>query len=140
VPIVAISASATPEEREDSVAAGAAAFMTKPVDQAELLGHIGTLLGLGWIHAEARHAASAHNARNGADAPLEIPPQDEMERLHRLALAGNMRDIRRFAEHIAQLDTRYRPFGERLQELAREYQSKAIVQLVEQHLQPKQES
>jgi hypothetical protein len=114
--------------------------MTKPVDQAELLGHIGTLLGLAWIHAEARHAAAAHHARNGTEGPLETPPPQEMERLHQLALAGNMRDIRRFAEHIGQLDARYRPFGERLQELAREYQSKAIVQLVEQHLQPKQES
>ena len=136
VPVIAISASATPEEREDSIAAGAAAFMTKPVDQMELLRHIGMLLGLSWIHAEARGTVPAHN---GSDVPLVIPPQEEMERLHQLALAGSMRDIRSFAEHIVQLDERYRPFAGRLQELARDYQSKAIVSLVEEHLQPKQE-
>jgi signal transduction histidine kinase/DNA-binding NarL/FixJ family response regulator len=137
VPIIAISASTTPAEREDSIVAGASVFMTKPVDQAELLRHMGALLGLNWIHAEGTAAAPA---RNGAEVPLAIPPQEEMERLHQLALAGNMRDIRRFASHIEQLDRRYASFAARLQELAREYQSKAIVALVEQHLQHKRES
>jgi signal transduction histidine kinase/DNA-binding NarL/FixJ family response regulator len=137
VPIIAISASTTPAEREDSIVAGASVFMTKPVDQAELLRHMGALLGLNWIHAEGTAAAPA---RNGVEVPLAIPPQEEMERLHQLALAGNMRDIRRFASHIEQLDRRYASFAVRLQELAREYQSKAIVALVEQHLQHKRES
>jgi hypothetical protein len=35
---------------------------------------------------------------------------------------------------IAQLDERYRPFAARLQMLAKDYQSKAIVNLVEQAL------
>jgi hypothetical protein len=54
--------------------------------------------------------------------------------LQRLALAGNMRDIRDYAAHIAQLDERYRPFAARLQMLAKDYQSKAIVSLIEQAL------
>ncbi len=59
-----------------------------------------------------------------------------MRHLHQLALAGNMRDIRHYAQHLAALDERYRPFADKLQELAREYQSKAILTLVEQYLEP----
>jgi signal transduction histidine kinase len=62
---------------------------------------------------------------------LTMPPAAELQALHRLALTGNMRDIRDYALHIARLDERYRPFAARLQALAKDYQSKAIVSLVE---------
>ncbi|KIF80588.1 ATP-binding protein [Noviherbaspirillum autotrophicum] len=65
---------------------------------------------------------------------MTSPPLHEMQHLHQLALAGNMRDIRHYAQHLAELDERYRPFADKLQELARDYQSKAILALVEQHL------
>jgi hypothetical protein len=59
------------------------------------------------------------------------PPPDEIEVLHRLALAGNMRAIREHAAHLAALDEGYRPFAETLGRLAASYQSKAILALVE---------
>lgn len=129
-PIIAVSASATPDEQHDSRSAGANAFMTKPVDQVQLLHHIGALLDLQWIHAEASPPAAAEE-----DGQFTAPPREEMQTLHQLAMTGNMRDIRDYANHLAQLDERYRPFAERLLELAREFQSKAIVALVEQYLQ-----
>jgi hypothetical protein len=83
-------------------------------------------------------AAGATDAADVADAAgakeMALPPQEEMRVLQRLALAGNMRDIRDYAVRIAQLDERYRPFAARLQMLAKDYQSKAIVNLVEQAL------
>jgi signal transduction histidine kinase/DNA-binding NarL/FixJ family response regulator len=129
-PIIAVSASATPQEQHESLMAGANVFLTKPVDQMQLLRHIAELLDLTWVHAQA--AAPAAAAGNGE---LVAPPQEEMQTLHQLAMAGNMRDIRDYATRLAQLDERYRPFADRLHELAREFQSKAIVALVEQHLQ-----
>jgi hypothetical protein len=54
--------------------------------------------------------------------------------LHRLALLGNMRDIAREAAHLSELDGRYGPFADELQVLAKGYQSKAILRLVEQHM------
>jgi signal transduction histidine kinase len=64
------------------------------------------------------------------------PPQEQMERLYQLAMAGNMREVRQFASQLAQLDERYRPFATHLAELAQAYQSKAIVSLVEQYMEP----
>ncbi len=68
-----------------------------------------------------------------SNAELVAPPAEEMQALRQLATAGNMRGIREYAAHIAQLDPRYRPFAERLQELACSYQSRAIAALVEQY-------
>ena len=92
------------------------ASMTAPVDQA---------------------GARMPGALAEDNATLVAPPPEEMRRLYRLAQVGNMREVRQYAEHLAQLDERYRPFADRLQELAKKYQSKAILNLVEQHMQPK---
>lgn len=74
------------------------------------------------------------NTAKRDEAKMISPPQREMRHLHQLALAGNMRDIQHYAQHLAGLDERYRPFADKLQELAQGYQSKAILNLVERNL------
>ena len=49
VPVIAISASATMDDKERSLSAGADAFLTKPINLQALLDQMGTLLGLEWI-------------------------------------------------------------------------------------------
>jgi hypothetical protein len=44
-----------------------------------------------------------------------------------------MQDIVAQAERLAALDERYRPFANRLSALARGYQSKAVLRLVEEY-------
>ena len=65
--------------------------------------------------------------------PIVVPPADEMEVLHRLARLGAMSKIMAQAERLASLDESYRPFANRLSALARNYQSKAVLRLVEEH-------
>ncbi|USX24934.1 ATP-binding protein [Oxalobacteraceae bacterium OTU3CINTB1] len=48
-PVLIISASSTPEEGQRAIAAGADAFLSKPVDEHALLGEIGVRLNLQWI-------------------------------------------------------------------------------------------
>lgn len=61
------------------------------------------------------------------------PPQQELEALYALAQRGSMRDIIQYATHLIELDERYRPFAEQLRLLARGYQTRAILNLVEQY-------
>jgi hypothetical protein len=73
----------------------------------------------------------------GSDEPAEsliLPPVEEMQLLHKLAQLGNMRDIVRYAERIQGLAPGYQPFAARLRSLAENYQSKAILALVEGNL------
>lgn len=63
------------------------------------------------------------------------PPPEEIERLHELALEGNMRDILRWAGHLTELDgRRYRRFALHVRFLAERFQSRAILSLAKRCL------
>jgi PAS domain S-box-containing protein len=131
VPVIAMSASASRGDEQQSLAAGANAFVPKPIDLHNLLAQIAMLLKLEWTYALPRPEPTAPRETDG---PLVAPPPQEMETLHRLALVGDMRAIVRQATHLTDLDERYRPFAARLCQLAKGYQSQAILSLVEQYL------
>jgi CheY-like chemotaxis protein len=131
LPVIAVSASASGSDAQSSLAAGADAFLPKPIHLERLLSHAGALLKLQWIY-NAPPTPSAPGAP--PPGPLVPPPMEELTALHVLALQGNMRAIRLEAERIAGLDPRYHAFAERLRRLAERYQSKALLRLVEQYL------
>ena len=124
IPVIAVSASATPEDETASLAAGANTFLPKPIEQADLLRQIGTLLNLTWDHGQA----DVQEAYEGA---LVAPPRAELEALHVLALTGNMGDILLWIGRLEALSDEYRPFAHKLRRLAVAFQSKAILKLVE---------
>ncbi|MBW8900165.1 MAG: response regulator, partial [Massilia sp.] len=127
VPIIALSASVSDSDSEQCLAAGMNAFIPKPLDVDKLLEQIERLLGLEWIHGVT------HAEAPPAEEPVVAPPADEMELLHRLARVGNMQAIVAHVERLAGLDERYRPFASQLSALAKRYQSKAVLQMVEAH-------
>jgi CheY-like chemotaxis protein/anti-sigma regulatory factor (Ser/Thr protein kinase) len=57
VPVIAISASASIDDKERSLSAGANAFLTKPINLQALMDQMGALLNLAWIQ-EANAAPS----------------------------------------------------------------------------------
>jgi PAS domain S-box-containing protein len=131
VAVIAISANASGTNEATALAAGADAFLSKPIELSALLAQIGELLQLQWT-CEAR--ASVPAPSNHAPEPLVAPPAQNLEVLHRLALLGNMGDIAREAARLCELDGRYRAFADAVQSLATRYQSRAILRLVEQHM------
>jgi CheY-like chemotaxis protein len=135
VPLVAASASATNLEAEKCLAVGASAFLPKPIDFNKLLQQLDRLLQLTWIYqpAEGTTLAEAHAA-----GPLVLPSHEEMDTLYRLALMGNMQNILQRATYLVELDERYRPFADQLSVLARGYQSKAVLSLVQRHMEANQ--
>jgi DNA-binding response OmpR family regulator len=130
VPIIAMSASASGSDEQESLAAGVNAFVRKPIDLDQLLTQIATLLMLHWIDEPKAPPA----AEGEAGGPLVAPPAQELEHLYQLARLGNMRDIVQWTERVAALDERYRPFTDQLRLMAKGFQSKAILTLVERYL------
>jgi PAS domain S-box-containing protein len=125
LPIIVVSASAAALDREASLAAGADAFLPKPVDIDRLLQEIGALLRLTWIRdASARAVPQAARA-----AGLVAPPAAEAETLYRLARTGNMRSISAHADRIEALGAPYGPLAQHLRALAERCQSRAILEL-----------
>jgi len=129
VPVIAISAGASEQEAAESLAAGANAFISKPVDFAQLQGTLGELLEITWRYSPVPEPCEDR----GSPEALVPPPAAEMEVLYDLAQQGAMSDLARYAAQIASLGERYRPFASELERLARTYQSLAILQLIEQY-------
>lgn len=64
---------------------------------------------------------------------LLSPSRQELDILHGLVARGSMRDVLRHADHLAGADERYLPFVEQLRQLAKSFQTKALLRLVEQY-------
>jgi signal transduction histidine kinase/ActR/RegA family two-component response regulator len=128
VPIIASSASTSDADRMESLMSGASVFFPKPINLNNLLAELGALMQLTWIYEQS------DNHEETVVGPLIVPPDEEMRGLYELAKEGNMRDIRRRADHIAELDDRYIPFADKLRRMAEEYQSEAILYTVEKYM------
>ncbi|WP_267874750.1 ATP-binding protein [Telluria antibiotica] len=128
IPIVAVTASAGPEDERKSRDAGASAFLAKPLDHNRLLRTIGALLGLKWVTEQP--VATATAPADVDDAALVAPPADEIEELWQMAQIGNMRQIRARAAYLRELDPAYAPFANRLDALAQGYHSKHLAAFV----------
>ena len=76
VPIIATSASATQEVEARCRAAGANAFVPKPIEQGLLLLTMGRLMGVHWIYTKAEPQPS--NVVDADDADHVGPPPEEM--------------------------------------------------------------
>jgi PAS domain S-box-containing protein len=130
-PIIAISASASGTDVAEAMKAGIDVFLSKPIEMKQLLLQIGGLLKLEWLYALPEADASPQPK---LEQWLDTPPMEEMSVLHRMAQEGSMRDIIQQTERLQALDERYRPFAEQLRKLCQNYQSKAVLDLVELYI------
>jgi PAS domain S-box-containing protein len=126
VPVIAVSANASGRDEARGLAAGANAFLPKPIAIDTLLAKVGELLGLRWTEGSAPVGARV-------DLPLVPPSADDLNALHRLAKVGHMRSIREHAKRLGERDERYRPFADLLRTMADSFQSRAIVELIERY-------
>jgi response regulator RpfG family c-di-GMP phosphodiesterase len=127
IPIIALSASASNQEATRSLAAGANAFIAKPINFERLQEKLGELLDITWTYTQTQQTFG----HRGSPEVLIPPPDPEIEALYSLAQQGSMSDICRRAEQIATLGERYEPFARELQRLAKGFQSQTILELVE---------
>ncbi|HEX6706803.1 MAG TPA: PAS domain-containing protein [Albitalea sp.] len=128
VPVIAVSANASGRDEAHSLAAGASAFLPKPIAMDRLLAKVGELLGLRWTHAPPRPVAAPD------ELPMVPPSGEDLNVLHRLAKVGHMRSIREYAKRLGERDERLRPFAERLRSMADRFESRAILELIERYL------
>jgi len=139
LPVVAVSAGASGSDAAQSLAAGANAFLPKPIDFNGLLSKVAALLNIEWSDEirQAEVAGPSEAAAPVADPSIETliaPPPEEIEALHHLARLGDMKAIAKHATQLPELDERYRPFADHLSRLAKDYRSKAILSFVERYL------
>jgi CheY-like chemotaxis protein len=147
--VIAISASVSAEDQEQSREAGINAFLPKPINWPRLAALLEEHLGLEWTYGQERGSSPYRRLRTGAGeqggifpsappplrppAPLTPPPEEEMAILYELALRGDMRGIREQTAHVETLGEQYAPFARRLRELAKGFEEREILALIEQY-------
>jgi signal transduction histidine kinase/DNA-binding response OmpR family regulator len=129
--IIGASAMVSGSSRKDVFAAICDDFIAKPIRIDLLLEKIRLQLDLVWETAPGELCPDPLQRGEVPAQALTAPPRAQLEELHRLALLGDMRKIEAFA---AGLEESYRSFAATLSGLARSFKTRAILSLVESHL------
>jgi signal transduction histidine kinase/CheY-like chemotaxis protein len=123
------SASVAEIDKITSIAAGGDDFLPKPVHIDELFNLLTKHLNLIWIYAEASSNTSIE------EEPDLIPPSiEDLQQLLELLQDGLFKQIIEFAEQIEQRSDRYRPFVQKVLQLARQFQEQKLEQFLRQYL------
>ncbi|MEH2090914.1 MAG: ATP-binding protein [Nostoc sp.] len=139
IPAIASSASVFESNQNESIAAGADAFLPKPVEASALLKLLEKYLNLKWIYEQNSIAVEPMKANSEAissSTPDEIvPPSEEvLSQLHTLALQGRLMAIEQQLKTLEKTDERYQPFVKAVREYADNFQTEKIRTFIEQYL------
>jgi len=115
LPVVAVSAAVTTDEREKVKGASFDGFIGKPVDIEKLCAVVGNLLGLKWLPEEEKSPPLPP-----IDEPLESPPVAALAELDELLALGKLPRAVYWAERLKERFPEYAPFAKRVEVLARE--------------------
>lgn len=129
--VLVSSASVAQIDRQMSIEAGGDDFLTKPVDAEELLMLVAKHLQLTWKYDTTELSTSDHKV----SATELIPPSAvDLQILLELAQDGLLRELAETAAEIGQKDERYQPFIQKVIQLAKQFQTEKIEQLIEEYL------
>ena len=135
IPIIAVSASFLDMDQNKSKIIGCQAFVSKPIDQNKLFALLEQYLPIQWVYEPMDDMGLSKNGTiSGQTAGIIPPPPEEIEVLYELAMLGSMRKIRERAMFIEHLHDDYRPFANKLKDLADGFQEQKILTLVESYM------
>ncbi|MDM8527646.1 ATP-binding protein [Anaerolineales bacterium HSG24] len=125
--IIAVSASAFDEDRQQSLAVGCNDFITKPYPVEILLKKIQEYLQISWIYEESGEIGDADNK-------ITPPPPETIDMLFNLVIRGKIRDVRKQLTELSLLDEgRYHLFVDKIAKLAKSYKLKEIRHFLNQY-------
>ena len=132
IPIIAVSASALKQDKEimnkfcDS-------FITKPFSKTDLIKQVMKYLP----YTEIKNNTHVSDIKN---IETIIPlPENDMIKLHELAMMGDMNEIIKYANSLESQNKKYMPFCQKLIDLAGSYMDKEVLKIIEYYLDNKNE-
>ncbi|MEG5174532.1 ATP-binding protein [Microcoleus sp. B3-D7] len=129
--VILSSASVAEIDQHKSLDMGGDDFLAKPVDAEELLTLLAKHLQLIW-----KYDVTELTTRNNEVSTKElIPPSAaDLQILLELAQDGFLRELAETAAQIGQKDQRYQPFIQQVIQLAKQFQTEKIEELIQQYL------
>ncbi len=140
--IIGASASVFEKDRQQVKLVGCDDFLPKPINYGTLLELLSMHLQLEWTYDDEQGGQEGTETRGHGNKEhpedeiqsLVPPPPEELEVLLEMAMRGNMTDIRERATKLEQMDQKYKPFADKLQQLAKAYDDDEIEALIEQYM------
>ena len=134
IKIIVVSASTPSEPHEIISSTGCDDFIAKPVQFTELFNKLAYHLGLEWMYAaDSEPESGTPDGTVKKEADFVIPPFAEAKTLYNLGMSGNVVELRKELDRIAQADERYVPFVQELRELARTFRAAGIREFLGKH-------
>ena len=128
VVIIVTSASVFEADKYQSLQAGCNDFMPKPVEAKILLEKLQQHLQIEWTYEEDTVALNPSSFNS-----LIAPPQPEIDTLYDLAMKGHLQGIMKQAANIEQIDEKFVPFANKLRQLSKGFQEKAMKEFISQY-------
>jgi CheY-like chemotaxis protein len=139
IPAIASSASVFESNQNESLTAGADAFLPKPVEASALLKLVEKYLHLKWIYEGNLQAVESvpFNSIEASPSTSDeiIPPTNEvLSQLHTFALQGRLMAIEQQLKTLEKADEQYQPFVKEIREYADNFQIEKIRTFIEKYL------
>jgi PAS domain S-box-containing protein len=125
VKIVAVTASALKEEKEQLLASGMDGYVSKPYRFDEIYYSLETQLGLTLVYTEVD---------NECEAALTAPPSEQLLELYQLAEVGMVFEIQEIASRLQAENEDYIPFAQQLLKLAKGFDIEGISAFIKPYL------
>jgi len=130
--IIVSSASVSEVDRHRAMDVGGDCFLNKPVDFRELLAGISECLDLRWIYETQEDPVELPGESTPTQMVLPAPPI--LTSLLDLAQQDRIRDLCESLEQLAQKDSTYIPFTQPLLDLANQFATEEIEDILKQYL------
>ena len=140
--LLASSASVSQFYQLQSLEVGCNDFLPKPIQVDNLLSKIQDYLGLSWIYKQSDNLANQPSEAEGNLVnskqlnTIIPPPAKELNTFYDLAKKGLIDDLIKQGDKLKQIDTRYVPFAQEIQNLAQGFKIKKIREFIKQYLSP----
>ncbi len=139
IPAIASSASVFESNQNESLTAGADAFLPKPVEAAALLKLLEKYLHLEWIYEDKSPAVESVSFNSKETSSLNshaiVSPTNEiLSQLHTLALQGRLMAIEQHLKTLEKTDEQYQPFIQEIRQYADNFEMENIRIFIEKYL------
>lgn len=139
IAVIAISASTLDFDQQTSRQAGCDSFLPKPVQEAELLEHIGNHLALEWIYEDQKPQTlnkepeiENHNFDTSTISKnlSQLSAKLELDILLDLAMQGDLQAIIEYVDQLQKIDDRWIPLTTQLNQLAKAFEEQQLLELI----------
>ena len=121
IPIIAISADAHSQIRQQVLQAGCNDFLSKPIKIDELLMSIQRHLAVEWRYEKTSTPDTAAER-----LPLTLPSREDLIALDKLVAIGDIMEIRKLLTRLEQSDSSLLPFVEQFRQLSENFELESI--------------